>query len=188
MLERATVEEQAPLLVSIDEAHIHQDADLGYGWGLKGERLWVGSHSPGLSANVSFYGVYFYNAGQVEIWAFPCANTAQTLSVLQRLRELIVLWDNVSSHRALDVRVLAEPLRITLMPLPTYSPDFMPVEALWRWLREEVTYHHCHATADALVQCVHPFVKNIHRNIFEVADRLWVKIALDPEEEKLRIS
>lgn len=193
LLERATVEEQAPLLVYIDEAHIHQDADLGYGWAPKGERLWVGSHSPGLSAKVSFYGVYFYNAGQVEIWEFPRANTEHTLTVLQCLRELhpqrelVVLWDNVSYHRALDVRELAEQLRITLMPLPTYSPDFMPVEALWRWLREEVTYHHCHATADALVQRVHQFVKTINRNVFEVADRLWVKIALDPDEEKLRI-
>jgi hypothetical protein len=24
----------------------------------------------------------------------------------------------------------------------------MPVEALWRWLREDVTYHHCHRTAE----------------------------------------
>ena len=30
---------------------------------------------------------------------------------------------------------------IDLVPLPGYSPDFMPVEALWRWLREDVTYH-----------------------------------------------
>jgi hypothetical protein len=31
-------------------------------------------------------------------------------------------------------------LQIELVPLPGYSPDFMPVEALWRWLREDVTY------------------------------------------------
>ncbi|EGV28060.1 hypothetical protein ThidrDRAFT_4092 [Thiorhodococcus drewsii AZ1] len=29
------------------------------------------------------------------------------------------------------------------------SPDFMPVEALWRWLREGVTYH-CHASVEEL--------------------------------------
>ena len=26
----------------------------------------------------------------------------------------------------------------------------MPVEPLWRWLREDVTYHHCHRTAEDL--------------------------------------
>jgi len=41
----------------------------------------------------------------------------------------------------------ARTLDITLMPLPGYSPDLMPVEALWRWLREDVTDHHCHASA-----------------------------------------
>ncbi len=34
-------------------------------------------------------------------------------------------------------------LKITIEPLPVYSPDFMPVEHLWQWLREEVTYHAC---------------------------------------------
>src|SRR3954468_13206680 len=41
------------LLVYVDEAHIHQDADLGYGWAKRGQRLWVASSSPGLSARVS---------------------------------------------------------------------------------------------------------------------------------------
>src|SRR5215207_9816742 len=52
------------LLVYVDEAHIHQDADLGYGWAKRGERFWVASSSPGLSARVSFYGLYLYNEGQ----------------------------------------------------------------------------------------------------------------------------
>jgi hypothetical protein len=49
------------LLVYVDEAHIHQDADLGYGWAERGQRFWVNSRSPGLSARVSFYGLYLYN-------------------------------------------------------------------------------------------------------------------------------
>src|SRR4051794_32842659 len=52
----------------------------------------------------------------------------------------------VHYHRAQAVREVAGTLDITLMPLPGYSPDLMPVEALWRWLREDVTYHHCHAS------------------------------------------
>jgi hypothetical protein len=54
------------LLVYVDEAHIHQDADLGYGWAKCGERFLVASSSPGLSARVSFYGLYLYNEGQVR--------------------------------------------------------------------------------------------------------------------------
>src|SRR3954468_20410478 len=43
------------LVVYVDEAHIHQDADLGYGWAERGQRFWIASSSPGLSARVSFY-------------------------------------------------------------------------------------------------------------------------------------
>src|SRR5215218_105307 len=74
------------LVVYMDEAHIHQDADLGYGWAERGQRLWVASSSPGLSARVSFYGVYLYNEGQVRLWPFPRANGEHTIAVLQRLR------------------------------------------------------------------------------------------------------
>ncbi len=62
----------------------------------------------------------------------------------------------------------------------------MPVEALWRWLREDVTYHHCHATADDLTRRVALFEAKVNQNSCVVADRLWVKDCLDPEEEKLR--
>ncbi len=182
------------LLVYVDEAHIHQDADLGYGWAQRGQRLWVASSSPGLSARVSFYGLYLYNEGQVRLWPYPRANGDHTIDVLRRLRAefpdkaLIVLWDGASYHRAQAVRAVATTLGMTLMPLPGYSPDLMPVEALWRWLREDVTYHHCHASSEDLTRRVTAFEARLNRDPCAVADRLWVKDHLDLEEEKLRFS
>jgi hypothetical protein len=77
---------------------------------------------------------------------------------------------------------------ITLMPLPSYSPDLMPVEALWNWLREDGTSHHCHASAEDLTRRVEAFEARLNRDPFVIADRLWVKDCLDPDEEKLRFS
>ncbi len=64
----------------------------------------------------------------------------------------------------------------------------MPVEPLWRWLREDVTYHHCHATAEDLTRRVAAFERRVNADPYAVADRLWVKDQLNPEEEKLRFS
>jgi transposase len=152
------------------------------------------SSSPGLSAKVSFYGLYLYNEGQVRIWPYPRANGAHTIDVLRRLREttpagrLIVIWDGASYHRAGAVRAAAARLNITIVPLPGYSPDLMPVEPLWRWLREDVTYQHCHATADDLIRRVAAFEKRVNASPYLLADRLWVRDRLDPAEEKLRFS
>ena len=182
------------LLVYLDEAHIHQDADLGYGWSERGQRFWVHSNSPGLSAKRSFYGLYLYNEGQVRLWPYPRANGEHTITVFQRLRaeaaerKLIVLWDGASYHRAGIVRDAAAALDIQVLPLPGYSPDFMPVEALWRWLREDVTYHHCHASLDDLVVRVAEFQDRINQEPIALADRLALKEHLNSTEEKLRIS
>ena len=80
----------------------------------------------------------------MRLWPYARANSEHTVDVLRRLRtewpedKLIVVWDGASYHRAGVVREAATALQIDLVPLPGYSPDFMPVEALWRWLCENV--------------------------------------------------
>jgi len=53
---------------------------------------------------------------------------------------------------------------------------------------EDVTYHHCHASVADLTRRVADFEARLNREPFVIADRLWVKDELDPEEEKLRFS
>ena len=83
----------------------------------------------------------------MRLWPDRRANSEHTIDGLRRLRaevpdrKVIVRWDGAPDHRAKAVREVAGTLDITLMPLPGYSPDLMPVEALWRWLREDVPYH-----------------------------------------------
>ena len=192
LLEKAT--KQKRLLVYIDEAHIHQDTDIGYGWSRKGERLWVGSDSPGLSAKVTFYGIYYYNLGQVRVWPYPCGRKEHTVNVLERIkmehstREIDIVWDGAPWHTANVVKEAGKRLGLNIIQMPAYSPDFMPVEALWRWLREDVTYHHCYKTPEGLLEAVNNFVGRINKQPIVVADRLWAKESLIDEEEILRVT
>jgi transposase len=181
-------------LVYVDEAHIHLDTDEGYGWTVKGERAWISSSSPGL-AKVSFYGVYLYNQGQVRILPFDCGNGDNTVEVLRQIRamcpadsHITLLWDNVAYHHGKVVKQALRELKVGCLPLPAYSPDFMPVEHLWQWLREEVTYHTCYDTKPQLTAQVARFEADINSRLHEVADRLWVKTSLEQKVEKLRVS
>ena len=181
------------LVVYIDEAHVHLDTDEGYGWSVKGERFWVSSSSPGLE-KVSFYGLYLYNLGQVRLMPYDRANRFTSVDVLKHLRvefpdiPIKLIWDGAPYHRAQLVKDAADVLAITLVPLPGYSPDFMPVEHLWQWLREDVTYHACYDQKAELIAQVNRFQQRINADPIAISDRLWVKSHLDPEEEKLRVS
>lgn len=181
------------LLVYIDEAHIYLDTDEGYGWSIEGERFWVSSCSPGLK-KVSFYGVYLYNLGQVRFFPYDQANGVNSIEVVKQLRaefpalEMTLVWDGAPYHRSGQVKTALAELEIELQPLPGYSPDFMPVEHLWQWLREDVTYHTCYEREVELIAQVKQFEARINAKPMEIADRLWVTTHLNPELEKLRVS
>ncbi|MEO0984464.1 MAG: transposase [Cyanobacteria bacterium J06639_14] len=141
----------------------------------------MSSSSPGL-AKVSFYGVYLDNLAQVRIFPYDCANQFNTMDVLKQLREefparpMKVIWDGAFYHRAKMVHIAAEVFDIILEPLPLYSPDFMPVEHLWQWLREEVTYRTCYDSKADLKAQVARFQHRINATPLAIADRLWVKL------------
>ena len=64
----------------------------------------------------------------------------------------------------------------------------MPVEHLWRWLREDATYHTCYETKDKLIEQATDFSRRLNAAPIAVAERVWVTTHLDPETEKLRVS
>ena len=117
-------------------------------------------------------------------FAFPIRNSYPT----DIPRKVPLNCQGSAYHRAKTVWSAAGSLNIHLLPLPSYSPDLMAVEPLWRWLREDVTYHHCHPTAEDLIRRVAAFEADVNADPYAVADRLWVKDHLNPEEEKLRFS
>ena len=176
---------------SPDSRAISPPPTLGYGWGRRGLPLWVNSTSPDLQ-KVSFYGLYLYNYQSVRIWSYPRANSDYSSDMLARLRQefpdrfIVLIWDGPSYHRSQAIRDRAAELGITLIPLPSYSPDLMPVEALWRWLRQQITYMQCHLSTAELVQHVAEFVQSINMDPTTITTRLHVKTQLDSEEEKLR--
>jgi transposase len=96
-----------------------------------------------------------------------------------RMAQLIVV--GASYHRAGVVREAATALQIDLVPLPGYIHAGRGAR-----LREDVTYHHCHPTAEDLSRRVTAFETRLNQDPCAIADRL--KDHLNPDEEKLRFS
>ena len=156
---RAEAQAMGAKIFFADEGHLRADAELRGKWVLIGEPALVDSSSARLGEKASYYSAVCLETGQVEEMEPQGNGTAQTSAAfLCQLRAnhpepLIVVWDNGPAHRGEAIReLLATPgLNLRLVPLPAYSPDFNADEAIWDWLRQEVTANTC-LTTKAKVQ------------------------------------
>jgi transposase len=62
----------------------------------------------------------------------------------------LLMWDNAPPHQPHRVRDAAQAANITLAFLPFRSPELMPLEDLWRGLKQSVAANRCYASLDEL--------------------------------------
>lgn len=77
------------------------------------------------------------------------------------------------------MKLAGEALKIKIEPLPSYSPDFLPVEHLWQWLRKDITYHRCYLSKTQLIEEISQFELSINSHTLSLSERLWVENHLD---------
>jgi transposase len=176
---RAEAQAQGSKIFFVDEAHFRADVELRAKWVLRGEPALVDSTSPKLGEKANYYSAVCLETGEVEDMPVEGNTTAETSVVfLQQLRErhaepLIVIWDNGPAHHGPELRAyLATPnLQLRLVPLPGYSPDYNPDEAIWDWIREEVTANTCFGTAIKVREQVDAFFAGLAGRTTEVKQR-----------------
>jgi len=162
-----------------DEAHFYADADLRRKWVLKGEPALVDSTSPRYGEKASYYSAVCLETGEVAAMGLTGNSNAETsVAFLRHLRAahagpLTVVWDNGPAHSGDPLRAyLATPaLHLRLVRLPAYSPDFNADEAIWEWVRAEVTANTCFGTAANVRAHVDPFFAGLAARPEEVRRR-----------------
>ncbi len=162
-----------------DEAHFRADADLRGKWVLKGEPALVDSTSTRWGEKASYYSAVCLETGEVEVMELQGYSNAETSTAfLKQLREkhpgpLNVIWDNAPAHHGDAMRAyLATPgLRLRLVNLPGYSPDFNAAEAIWDWAREEVTANLCLGTKAAVQEKLGHFFAQLAHSPVDVKQR-----------------
>jgi transposase len=163
----------------VDEAHFYADVDLRGKWVLKGQPALADPTSPRYGEKASYYSAVCLETGEVEAMPLDGNSTAETSTAfLKRLRDrhakpLVVFWDNAPAHGGEPIRAyLTTPdLRLQLVRLPAYSPDFNAAEPLWDWVRDEVTANTCFGTAANVRARVDPFFAGLAARVGEVKQR-----------------
>jgi transposase len=163
----------------VDEAHFYADVDLRGKWVLKGTPALVDSTSPRYGEKASYYAAVCLETGEVEAMPLSGNSSAETsVAFLQQLRAhhpepLVVFWDNAPVHGGEPLRAyLRTPeLRLRLVRLPAYSPDFNATEHIWAWVREDVTANTCFGTAANVRAHVDPFFAGLATRADEVKQR-----------------
>jgi transposase len=162
-----------------DEAHFRADADLRGKWVLRGEPALVDSTSPRYGEKASYYSAVCLETGEVEVMELDGTSTAETSAAfLRQLRSrhtepLIVIWDNGPAHGGAAIRdFLRTPdLRVRLVRLPPYSPDYNADEPIWKWVRQEVTANACLGSKTMVQQQVGAFFASLPDRAAEVMSR-----------------
>jgi transposase len=176
---RQEAERTGARIFFVDEAHFRADADLRGKWVLKGEPALVDSTSPRLGEKVHSYSAVCLESGDVEeLEVVGTCTAATSAAFLGQIRAhhpqpLIVIWDNGPAHHGEAMRAfLTTPdLRLRIVPLPRYSPDFNADEAMWDWIREDVTAYVCLGTTAKVRARVAAFFLGLSGRTDEVTRR-----------------
>ena len=134
------------LLLFGDEASFAQWGSLSYTWAPKGEQPEV--PTSGKRKGYKVFGLIDYFSGRLFYKGHEGRFNAESyaaflLDVLsQTRRHVVVIQDGARYHtsQAMSAFFKAHKARLTIEQLPSYSPDFNPIEHLWKKVKKEATH------------------------------------------------
>ena len=144
-----------------DEVSFAQWGSLSYTWSPRGQQPVVKTSGKRRAYKVfgliEFFSGQFFYMGQTDKFN---AVTYQAFlkKVLRKLkgRPIILIQDGARYHTsaAMQEFFAQQAERITVYDLPKYSPNFNPIEYLWRNIKKQATHLRYFPTFDALVKKV----------------------------------
>ena len=151
---------------------------------LQGHPALVDSTCPRWGEKASYYSAVRLETGEVAYLALEgTSSSATSAAFLAQLRAqhpepLLIIWDNGPAHGGEAMRpYLATPdVAMQICRLPAYSPDCNADEAIWAWVREEVTANTCLGTKAAVQEQVDHFFDGLTSRTAEVTTRCRTKL------------
>lgn len=130
-----------------DEASFAQWGSLGYTWALIGQQPLV--QTTGKRKAYKVFGLIEFFSGRLFRQGVTGKLNAEaylhflTMVLDQTTQPLFLVQDGAPYHRAAKVKqFIAQPAaRLTVTQLPSYSPDYNPIEYLWRATKRDATHN-----------------------------------------------
>ncbi len=148
--------QKAAYLLFGDEASFPQWGTLSYTWSRKGKQPTIETSGKRKGYKVFglidyFTGRFFYNCQEGRL------NSATYMDYLKEVlrqtrKHIVLIQDGARYHTnaAMNEFFKVHKDRLTVYNLPSYSPDYNPIEKLWKKVKEKGTHLHYFPTFQAL--------------------------------------
>lgn len=153
-------QERNALLLFGDEASFPQWGTLTYTWARRGQQPKVKTSGKRKGYKVFglieyFTGCLFYQGQEGRL------NSTTSITFLKRVleqttRPIILIQDGARYHTSAETKAFfaQQTARLQVVQLPTYSPDYNPIEKLWKKIKQQDTHLHYFPTFEALTEKV----------------------------------
>ncbi len=138
-----------------DETALREFPPLRAGWSQVGHPALV--TISGRNARRTLFGALNVATGDLLCLPLLRCRTDDVVAAVTALGQVrpevpkLLIWDNAPPHHPHRVRDAAAAAGITLAFLPFRSPELMPLEELWRGLKQTVSANRCYTSLDELV-------------------------------------
>jgi len=161
--------ERKALILFGDEASFPQWGTLTYTWAKRGQKPTV--KTSGIRKGYKVFGLIDYFTGRLFYQGQEGRLTSESYSqflksVLNRIQKHVILvQDGARYHtsKAMEQFFAEHKERLTVFQLPTYSPDYNPIEKLWKEIKKDGTHLHYFPTFQDLINKVEETLERFAR-------------------------
>jgi transposase len=139
-----------------DETALREFPPLRAGWSKRGAPATV--LISGRNTRRTILGALNATTGELVRLVRERWRTADVLALVEGLGQVrpdvpkLLIWDNAPAHMPLPVRQTAAEAGITIAFLPFRAPELMPLEELWRGLKQTIAANRCYASLEELAE------------------------------------
>ncbi len=182
---------EKPLVLFEDEASFAQWGSLSYTWAPVGKTPTI--KTSGKRKNYKVFGAIDYHTGQFFHKCYEGRLNSESYEVfIQGILDstkchIILIHDGASYHKSAAINQFynKNEERLSVFRLPSYSPDYNPIEKLWKKVKEKGTHLHYFPTFESLKSKVHQSLELFDNDAKEVLSLFLKFNNLIPEIQAL---